>query len=79
MIHIIHHYQTSQMAALSFGHRFSAAMAASFVQSPHAFIVGGVALMIAIQLLSLGFMALQNKRYFEEIFHLGSTIYRTIK
>jgi hypothetical protein len=32
--------------------------------------------MLAIQLMSLGILALQSKSYFEEIFHLGSTIYR---
>jgi hypothetical protein len=29
--------------------------------------------MLAIQLISLGILALQSKSYFEEIFHLGST------
>jgi hypothetical protein len=32
--------------------------------------------MIAIQLIRLGNLALQKKRYFEELFHLGTAIYR---
>jgi len=39
------------------------------------FLVGGL-LIVSIQLLSLGFLSMQNKRYFEEIFHLGTTIHR---
>ena len=39
------------------------------------FLAGGL-LIVAIQLLSLGFLSMQNKRYFEEIFHLGTTIHR---
>ncbi len=52
----------------------SDAIAAAFQQAPHAFIVGGFTLMIAIQLITLGILSLQNKRYFEELFHLSSTI-----
>jgi len=33
-------------------------------------------LMLAIQLISLGILSLQNKSHFEELFHLGSAIYR---
>ena len=59
-----------------FDYRFSDAIAAAFRQAPHAFIVGGISLMVALQLISLGILALQSKRYFEELFHLTSTIYR---
>jgi hypothetical protein len=34
--------------------------------------------MIAIQLFSLGVLAIQSKRYFEEIFNLGTSIYKSI-
>ena len=71
-IHFFAHYQhLSQYSG--FGVRASAALAAAFSQSPHTFIVGGMSLMLAIQLISLGILALQSKSYFEEIFHLGST------
>jgi glycosyltransferase involved in cell wall biosynthesis len=76
LIHAVVHYQSLPPSDLSALDRFSASVAMAFSQSPHSFIVGGITLMIAIQLLSLGFMALQSKRYFEELFHLGSTIYK---
>ena len=56
--------------------RLSAAVAAAFQQSPHSFLIGGIMLMLAIQLVSLGVLALQNKKYFEELFHLGTSIYK---
>ncbi len=56
--------------------RSSAAVGAAFAASPHTFIVGIASLMIAIQLISLGVLSLQSKSYFEELFHLASTIYR---
>lgn len=52
------------------------AVAAAFNQAPHTFIIGGMTLMLAIQLLSLGILSLQSKSYFEEIFHLGTAIYK---
>jgi dolichol-phosphate mannosyltransferase len=53
--------------------RFSYALAKVFRDRPHAFFVGGFTFVVAIQFLSLGFMSLQSKRYFEELFHLGSS------
>ncbi len=54
---------------------FSDAVAASFDKSPHSFIVGGISLLVAFQLISLGILSMQSKRYFEELFHLGTSIY----
>ena len=54
----------------------SAAVSDAFDLSPHSFVVGGILLLVAIQLISLGILSAQNKRYFEEIFHLGTTVYR---
>ncbi len=56
--------------------RASFALAGAFREFPHTFVVGLLALMLAIQLLGLGIMAMQNKKYFEELFYLGTTIYR---
>jgi glycosyltransferase involved in cell wall biosynthesis len=53
---------------------FSDAVAVAYADRPHSFIVGGISLILAFQLLSLGFIAVQNKRYFEELFHLGTSI-----
>lgn len=54
------------------------AVAAAFQQAPHTFVMGGMFLMLAIQLFSLGILSMQNKRYFEEVFYLGSSISRSI-
>jgi len=56
-----------------FDDRFSQAMGYVFHKRPYAFFVGGITLVVAIQMLSLGFISLQNKRYFEELFHLNTS------
>jgi glycosyltransferase involved in cell wall biosynthesis len=53
----------------------SESIAAAMAQSPHSFIVGGFCLMVAIQFISLGFLSLQNKRYFEDLFSMGTKIH----
>ena len=79
LIHTITYFNQIPSASTSFDFRLSDAIASAFQQAPHAFIVGGIALMVGLQLISLGVLALQNKRYFEEIFHLNSNIYKYIK
>ncbi len=59
--------------------RASFAVAAAYREYPHTFIVGGLSTMMGIQLLSLGILALQSKRYFEEIFHLGTYLYQSVR
>jgi glycosyltransferase involved in cell wall biosynthesis len=59
--------------------RASAAVAASYRTAPHTFIVGIGSLMLGIQLISLGILALQSQRYFEEIFHLGTAVYGAVR
>jgi glycosyltransferase involved in cell wall biosynthesis len=56
--------------------RASYAVAAAFEQFPHTFTVGLLSLMLAIQLIGLGIMAMQNKKYFDEIFYLVSVVFR---
>jgi glycosyltransferase involved in cell wall biosynthesis len=63
----------------SFDPRFSDALFETYREVPYQFIVGGVALLVAIQLISLGIISLQAKRYFEELFHLGSTVLRRVR
>ncbi len=57
-----------------FDDKISEAISISFKTRPHAFFVGGGALLIAVQFLSLGFLSLQNKRYFDETFNLNTKI-----
>lgn len=54
----------------------SAAVALAYRQHPHTFIVGLLSLMLALQVLGMAMLSLQNKRYFDELFHLGSTLLR---
>jgi hypothetical protein len=56
--------------------RISQAFANAYTAFPHGFIVGGLALVMATQLISLGLASAQAKRYFEELFHLGTTIHQ---
>ena len=58
--------------------RFSMAIGQVFRMRPHAFIVGGITLLLSIQILSLGFLSLQSKRYFEEIFHISSSVFKRV-
>ena len=53
---------------------FSESLALQFRKNPQTFIVGGITFIAAIQFLSLGFLSLQSKRYFEELFHLGTSL-----
>jgi glycosyltransferase involved in cell wall biosynthesis len=53
---------------------FSHSLALQFRENPQSFLVGGITFIIAIQFLSVGFLSLQNKRYFEELFHLGTAL-----
>lgn len=53
---------------------FSLSVAEVFKERPYSFLLGGITLIMALQFLSLGFLSLQNKRYFDELFHLGSSV-----
>lgn len=58
--------------------RVSVAVADAYREFPHTFIVGLFSLTLSIQLISLGVIALQNKSYFEEMFHLASAVKRKL-
>jgi glycosyltransferase involved in cell wall biosynthesis len=51
---------------------FDVAVANAFKVAPHAFFIGGMTLMLAIQMFSLAVVSAQSKSYFEELFYLGS-------
>ena len=50
--------------------------AVAYAAYPHTFIVGLLSLMLAFQLLGMGMLALQSKKYFEEVFYLGTALNR---
>ncbi len=70
------YFQDLKPSIGSINYRFGVAMAEAFKLSPHSFIVGGISLVVAIQLISLGILSLQKKRYYEELFHLSTNIYK---
>ena len=53
---------------------FSHSLSLQFQKNPQSFLIGGITFVIAVQFLSLGFFSLQSKRYFEELFHMGTSI-----
>ena len=57
---------------------FSYSLALQFKKNPQSFIVGGITFIASIQFLSLGFLSLQSKRYFEELFHISTSIKKQI-
>jgi glycosyltransferase involved in cell wall biosynthesis len=78
LIHFFDHYSNLPQYG-RFDIRASAAVIAAFNAAPHTFIVGGLASILAIQLISLGILALQSRTYFEEIFHLGTSLYAAMQ
>ena len=72
LIHCWTNYQSLAQAGL--GADPTAAVAAAFNQAPHAFFIGGMTLMLAVQSFSLGVLSVQSKSYFEEIFSLGTAL-----
>jgi glycosyltransferase involved in cell wall biosynthesis len=74
IIHCISNYR--KLAQVEHFPDPTVAVANAFQAAPHTFILGGMLLMLSIQLFSLGILAVQSKSYFEEIFYLASAIYR---
>jgi hypothetical protein len=56
---------------------FDGAFAIAYEQYPHTFLFGLLTALLAVQLIGLGVLALQNKQYFDELFDLGSQARRT--
>jgi glycosyltransferase involved in cell wall biosynthesis len=54
------------------------AISIAFQTRPHAFLIGGFLFIIGLQLLIQGFSSLQSKRYYEEIFHINTTLLKKI-
>ncbi|MFC0875442.1 glycosyltransferase family 2 protein [Saccharicrinis sp. FJH2] len=59
--------------------RFSQSLALQFSKSPHSFLIGGITLLASLQFLGLGFISLQSKRYYDELFHLGTSTRKKLK
>jgi glycosyltransferase involved in cell wall biosynthesis len=48
----------------------------AYERAPHTFLLTGITFVLAFQLISLGVVAAQAKRYFEELYHLGTSVLR---
>jgi len=77
--HIYVIYPEIQVSGNFIDDMFSEAVAVVYTQRPHAFLIGGFTFVAAIQFLGLGFISLQKKRYFDELFHLNSSILKETK
>jgi hypothetical protein len=55
------------------------AIEGAYDRAPHLFLFTGITAVLSIQLISLGVIAAQGKRYFEELFHLGTSVYRRVR
>lgn len=51
-------------------------VAEAFSLHPMAFILTAIGLVVGTQLMAMGVMSMQAKRYFEELFHLGTSVYK---
>lgn len=72
-------YPMTAGLASGFEDRLTLAVSEVFRQRPYSFVVGGTTLIISLQLMGLGFISLQKKRYFDELFHLNSEILKATK
>ncbi|MFK7811569.1 MAG: glycosyltransferase family 2 protein [Maribacter sp.] len=77
--HVYAIYPEIQASGEFFDDMFSAAVSAVYDQRPHAFLIGGFTFVAAVQFLGLGFISLQKKRYFDELFHINSAILKNTK
>jgi glycosyltransferase involved in cell wall biosynthesis len=75
---LIHFFQALAALPHDVAGRVSVAVANAYTAFPHTFIVGLFSLTVSIQLISLGLISLQSKNYFEEMFHLASSIKRGV-
>lgn len=71
-MHLLEIY--SALATAGAGTELPALISQAFIQYPQDFFLGMITLILAVQFLSLGLLAMQMKHYFEESFFLGTQI-----
>ena len=72
-------YPLTSEVTMGFEERLTQSVSEVYRKRPYSFVVGGISLIVSIQLLSLGFLSLQKKRYFDELFHLNSAIFKSAR
>jgi len=70
----IHFFDAFAVLPPDMAWNFTEAFAVAFKEHPHTFIFGLLSLMLSIQMMSLGVISLQSKKYYEDLYHLGTTI-----
>jgi glycosyltransferase involved in cell wall biosynthesis len=60
------------------GANLSESIRMAWSNAPYQFVIAGVCLVLAMQLFSLAIISAQSKRYFEELFHLQSSVFRQV-
>lgn len=75
------HYLESvaALSSMTEAQRQAGAFSMAFANHTHTYVVGLVSVMLSIQLLGLGVLALQSKRNFEELYHLSATKFHSLK
>jgi glycosyltransferase involved in cell wall biosynthesis len=63
---------------IAFNYKVGQAVATAFESAPHTFIIGGITFILAFQLICIGIISLQNTKYFEELFHINTTLYKNL-
>jgi glycosyltransferase involved in cell wall biosynthesis len=74
LFHTITQYQNLAASAGIWEAPIFAALTAAFHHAPYTFWIGGLSTLFAAQLLGLGLLAVQNKRYFEELIHTDNAV-----
>ena len=77
VIHVYNEY--APLDNLEWFTRLNTAFRNAYYLHTHTFIYGMLSLMLAIQLIAIGFQSLQAKYYFEELFVLGTKLFRNRK
>lgn len=80
-LHVLMHCVEAYSALLQAGNLVEPTQAISkaFVDYPQDFLLAGITLMLSIQLMGLGVLAMQMKHYFEEIFYLGTQTLKEVR
>jgi len=75
------HYFDALLAARAIDVNASreAAFATAYNNNPHTYLTGLSSIIISVQLLSLGVLSLQNKRNYEDLYHLSSANFHSLK
>ncbi|MEO0448580.1 MAG: hypothetical protein AAF191_21155, partial [Verrucomicrobiota bacterium] len=72
--HISHYWSIAQSDLPGPLNHLSAAMSLAYQNHGHVFFLLSVTSLVALQFITLGVLATQNKRYFEELFHQGTRL-----